>query len=119
MAREGKFNVTGKHDNQCSWGSQNKLTLTEVSERGTCIGKAPPCHQHLCNSTSDYTQTSDNQYLVLGYNRRWTCDTGLTLCVSITVFNKSKNFCVLVQLVPRVYYHPEEVVIDEYDYQPT
>lgn len=25
----------------------------------------------------------------------------------------------MVQLVPRVYYHPEEVVIDEYDYHPT
>lgn len=119
MAREGKFNVTKEHRNQCTWGSRNKLTLTEVSGKGTCIGKAPPSHQHLCNSTMVYEQASENQYLVPGYNRWWACNTGLTPCVSTTVFNQSKDFCVMVQLVPRVYYHPEEVVIDEYDYRPT
>ena len=111
--------MTKEHRNQCTRGSRNKLTLTEVSGKGTCIGKAPPSHQHLCNSTMVYEQASENQYLVPGYNRWWACNTGLTPCVSTTVFNQSKDFCVMVQLVPWVHYHPEEVVIDEYDYRPT
>nr|AAM29193.1 env protein [Porcine endogenous retrovirus B] len=117
MAKEGKFNVTKEHRNQCTWGSRNKLTLTEVSGKGTCIGKAPPSHQHLCYSTVVYEQASENQYLVPGYNRWWACNTGLTPCVSTSVFNQSKDFCVMVQIIPRVYYHPEEVVLDEYDYR--
>nr|AAL87626.1 envelope glycoprotein [Porcine endogenous retrovirus] len=117
MARGGKFNVTKEHRDQCTWGSQNKLTLTEVSGKGTCIGKVPPSHQHLCNHTEAFNQTSESQYLVPGYDRWWACNTGLTPCVSTLVFNQTKDFCVMVQIVPRVYYYPEKAVLDEYDYR--
>nr|AAC16765.1 env protein [Sus scrofa] len=117
MARRGKFNVTKEHRDQCTWGSQNKLTLTEVSGKGTCIGKVPPSHQHLCNHTEAFNQTSESQYLVPGYDRWWACNTGLTPCVSTLVFNQTKDFCIMVQIVPRVYYYPEKAILDEYDYR--
>nr|AAL87624.1 envelope glycoprotein [Porcine endogenous retrovirus] len=116
MARRGKFNVTKEHRDQCTWGSQNKLTLTEVFGKGTCIGKVPPSHQHLCNHTEAFNQTSESQYLVPGYDRWWACNTGLTPCVSTLVFNQTKDFCIMVQIVPRVYYYPEKAILDEYDY---
>uniref|UniRef100_A0A8D1P0R9 Envelope glycoprotein n=1 Tax=Sus scrofa TaxID=9823 RepID=A0A8D1P0R9_PIG len=117
MAREGKFNVTKEHRDQCTWGSQNKLTLTEVSGKGTYIGRVPPSHQHLCNHTEAFNRTSESQYLVPGYDRWWACNTGLTPCVSTLVFDQTKGFCVMVQIVPRVYYHPEKAALDKYDYK--
>uniref|UniRef100_A0A8D0S684 Envelope glycoprotein n=1 Tax=Sus scrofa TaxID=9823 RepID=A0A8D0S684_PIG len=117
MARGGKFNVTKEYRDQCTWGSQNKLTLTEVSGKGTYIGRVPPSHQHLCNHTEAFNRTSESQYLVPGYDRWWACNTGLTPCVSTLVFNQTKDFCVMVQIVPRVYYYPEKTVLDEYDYK--
>nr|XP_045016608.1 TIMELESS-interacting protein isoform X1 [Jaculus jaculus]XP_045016609.1 TIMELESS-interacting protein isoform X1 [Jaculus jaculus]XP_045016611.1 TIMELESS-interacting protein isoform X1 [Jaculus jaculus] len=119
LALTGTFNISDHSEGQCSWWSQNKLTLTEVFGRGLCIGKVPPTHQHLCNSSVTLNQTEINKYLVPGDNLWWACNTGLTPCVSTMAFDQSKHFCVMVQLVPRIYYHPEEVVIDEYDYRPT
>uniref|UniRef100_A0A8D1HT66 Envelope glycoprotein n=1 Tax=Sus scrofa TaxID=9823 RepID=A0A8D1HT66_PIG len=117
MAKREKFNVTKKHRDQCTWGSQNKLTLTEVSGKDTCIKKVPPSHQHLYNHTEAFNQTSESQYLVPGYDRWWACNTGLTPCVSTLVFNQTKDFYIMVQIVPRVYYYPKKTILDEYDYR--
>ena len=42
---DGNFNKTSNHAS-CSWGTGQKLTLTEVSGRspGLCIGTPPPSH---------------------------------------------------------------------------
>ncbi|KAK1338205.1 hypothetical protein QTO34_001319, partial [Cnephaeus nilssonii] len=93
IAFSGTFNNTTSHDS-CSWGSNSKLTLTEVSGHGTCLGTVPT-------------------------NRGWwACSTGLTPCVSSSVFNTAKDYCVLVQLVPRVIYHEAGSFEAEFNLRP-
>ena len=87
----------------CAWDQHKKLTLAEVSGSGICIGKVPTSHQHLCDKT--LTVPSSNHYLVPSGTDWWACNTGLTPCVSTAAFNRSTDYCMLVQVVPRVYYH--------------
>lgn len=115
IALNGEFNTTTSHAS-CSWGTEKKLTLTEVSGKspGLCIGTPPPSHQHLCNRTHPVSRTSTNHYLVPTPVGWWACNTGLTPCVSTNVFDSSKDFCVMVQLLPRIYYHTASSLEDEY-----
>ena len=110
----GSINAT-TDPSHCPWVPQNKLTLTEVSGTGSCTGHVLLTHQHLCNNTLDVNTTGSNQYLLPNDNNWWACSTGLTPCVSTTIFNQSKDFCVMIRLVPRIYYHPEEAVIEAYE----
>nr|WBM84729.1 MAG: envelope protein [Hervey pteropid gammaretrovirus] len=97
---------------QCRWGAaRGKLTLTEVSGRGLCIGKVPSTHQHLCNQTLALNFSQSHQYLRPSNYSWWSCNTGLTPCISTSIFNQSKDFCVQVQLIPRVYYHSDEALM--------
>ena len=114
----GQIIYTSDHT-QCRWGTQSKLTLTEVSGSGICLGRVPPTHQHLCNQTLPVNTAQDTQYLLPSNDSWWACSTGLSPCVSTSVFNQSKDFCVMVQLVPRIYYHPEETLLQAYDNSPS
>jgi hypothetical protein len=118
MAVIGTYNNTTSHDH-CSWGCSHTFTLTEVSGTGTCIGKVPLSHRHLCNVTYKSPQTELTYYLSPGPNKWWACSTGLTHCVSTSVFNDTRDYCILVQLVPRVIYHPSETFAYEFDRWPT
>uniref|UniRef100_A0A8D2DZK1 Envelope protein n=1 Tax=Sciurus vulgaris TaxID=55149 RepID=A0A8D2DZK1_SCIVU len=113
----GTFNNTTSHDS-CSWGSNRKLTLTEVSGQGTYLGTVPANRRHLCNQTIESPQTTTNYYLVPPVGGWWACSTGLTPCVSSSVFNTTKDYCVLVQLVPRVIYHEAGSFKAEFDLWP-
>ena len=55
-----------------------------------------------------------NKYLLV-FIDTFFCSTGLAPCVSTTIFNQSRDFCVMIRLVPRIYYHPEEAVIEAYE----
>uniref|UniRef100_A0A8D2AKJ4 Envelope protein n=1 Tax=Sciurus vulgaris TaxID=55149 RepID=A0A8D2AKJ4_SCIVU len=112
----GTFNNTTSHDS-CSWGSNRKLTLTEVSGQGTCLGTVPANRRHLCNRTIESPQTTTNYYLVPPVGGWWACSTGLTPCVSSSVFNTTKDYCVLLQPVPRVIYHEAGSFEAEFDLQ--
>jgi neutral trehalase len=37
----------------------------------------------------------------------------------MAVFDQSKDFCVLTQLVPKIYYHPDSEVLYDYDFKNT
>ncbi|XP_027241441.2 MLV-related proviral Env polyprotein-like [Cricetulus griseus] len=47
----------------------------------------------------------------------WACGTGLTPCLHTSLFNSTRDFCILVQLVPRVIYHDDSSFIDEFDHR--
>lgn len=117
IAYNGDFKITRDHAS-CSWGSGKKLTLTDVSVSGggpgLCLGKPPPSHRHLCNRTGSITRTDDNYYVVPFPVGWWACNTGLTPCLSTHIFNPSRDFCVMIQLLPRVYYHPAFHLENEY-----
>lgn len=74
----------------------------------------PPSHRHLCGRTLSIARTDDSYYLVPSPVGRWACNTGLTPCLSTNVFDPSRDFCVMIQLLPRVYYHPAFRLEDEY-----
>ena len=102
---------------QCPWGGNRKLTLAAVSGSGLCLGRVPHDRRHLCNQTQDVQSSEGDQYLVPPIDTVWACNTGLTPCVSTSVFNGSKDFCILVQLVPRLLYHDDSSFVDEFDHR--
>lgn len=110
----GGFNSTTTHE-ACMWGQHHKITLTQVSGFGTCIGTRPQNHQHLCNETLKSHKTSDTRYLFPGLHKWWACNTGLIPCVSTAIFDNSKDYCVLVQLVLRVLYLLASTLKNIYD----
>lgn len=95
-------------NSQCPWGENRKLTLAAVSGNGLCLEQVPHDKQYLCNQTH-HLQSSNNrgQYLVPPLDTVWACNTGLTPCVFTSVFNTSKDYCRLVQRVPRLLYHDD------------
>lgn len=92
----------------CSVASQHKLTLSEVTGQGLCVGAVPKPHQALCNTTQ--TSSRGSYYLVAPTGTMWACSTGLTPCISTTILNLTTDYCVLVELWPRVTYHSPSYV---------
>nr|KAF6379085.1 hypothetical protein mMyoMyo1_009929 [Myotis myotis]KAF6379125.1 hypothetical protein mMyoMyo1_009956 [Myotis myotis] len=118
IAFQGNYTNTTSHDH-CSWGQQGKLTLTEVSGQGTCIGQVPKDRQHLCKENLAYP-SSASYYLVPPTGGWWACSTGLTPCLAAQAFNRSQDYCILVQLVPRIMYYQANAFEKEFDsYSPS
>lgn len=97
----------------CSVTSQHKLTLSEVSGQGLCIGTVPATHQALCNITQQASIGS--YYLAAPAGTIWACSTGLTPCLSTTVLNLTTDYCVLVELWPKVTYHTSDFMYDQFE----
>jgi hypothetical protein len=106
IAQIRSYNQTSDHS-ACSWGDGHKLTLSTVSGEGLCLGKFPQEHRSFCNQTISTLSSDKDLYLAPPSDTVWACNTGLTPCISTSVFNASRDFCVLVQLVPRVIYHED------------
>lgn len=81
--------------------------------------KPPLSHRSLCNTTIQIQKTGVNSYLTLATGTWWACNQGLTPCISTEVLNSASDFCVMVQVVPRVYYHPAGTLEDWYERHPT
>nr|UTQ11735.1 envelope [Feline leukemia virus] len=106
--------ILGNYSNQtnpppsCLSIPQHKLTISEVSGQGLCIGTVPKTHQALCNETQQ--GHTGAHYLAAPNGTYWACNTGLTPCISMAVLNWTSDFCVLIELWPRVTYHQPEYV---------
>jgi len=97
----------------CLYTNKPRLTLTEVSGEGTCVGKVPQSHRHLCRYVIpvDTTPSDIASYLIPPSGFWWACASGLTPCLADLVVNRLSDYCVMVQLVPRIYYlHSEELL---------
>ncbi|KAM7321755.1 hypothetical protein ACRRTK_019847 [Alexandromys fortis] len=108
------FNNTTSQEG-CAWGVSHRLTLTEVTGAGTCLGNPPAAYKHLCNETLKSPKTAKTGYLIPDSDKWWACSTGLTPCVATSVFDGTKDYCVLVRLVPRVFYYPANTFEDEFN----
>uniref|UniRef100_A0A8C6VDS9 Envelope glycoprotein n=1 Tax=Naja naja TaxID=35670 RepID=A0A8C6VDS9_NAJNA len=80
---------TSSSDKACRWkhGSQ---TLQSISGKGTCIGKVPTQYKQYCNTTHS-----------------------LTACTHGHVIH-TDGFYILVQVMPRIYFHTEEDIYNTY-----
>ena len=109
IAVPGSYSPTQNHA-ACRWQQKGnaRLTLQQVTGRGLCIGNVPQTYQHLCKSINS---TVTNRYLVPPQDNWWACSTGLAPCVHGRVLNNSKDFCVLVLLVPRLFYHSSNKIL--------
>ena len=112
----------GNHSNitdptQCPWGEHRKLTLPEVSGQGLCIGKVPKGWKKNCNQTLEALPRGD-YYLKPPTEGWWVCNTGISPCLSGLVFNNSGEFCIMVQIIPRVLYYQAAVFEEEFDSHP-
>ena len=102
---------------QCPWGDRKVgLTMKEVWGSGTCLGMVPTDKQTLCTQTGDDTNFANKTYVIPDTGGWWVCSqTGLTPCLHLAVFNQCREFCVMVAVVPKITYHPEEVLYNFWD----
>ncbi|XP_012892230.1 PREDICTED: MLV-related proviral Env polyprotein-like [Dipodomys ordii] len=112
IAFDDSFTNVSTPDTRCQT-QPHRLTLSEVSGAGLCLGKVPATHQHLCNKT--ISTLGPRGFLLPPTGSYWACSTGLTLCVAIEVFNHSSEFCVLIQLWPRVTYYEEQTFLQLFE----
>lgn len=111
-------NLTGNQHSSCPWGEHRKLTLPEVSGVGLCIGRVQNQWKHLCNSTLR-TLPEGDYYLKPPTEGWWVCNTGISPCIHGRAFNKNSEFCIMVQLVPRIYYYQANAFEEEFDTHPS
>ena len=72
--------------------------------------------QTLCTQTGDDTNFANKTYVIPDTGGWWVCSqTGLTPCLHLAVFNQSREFCVMVAVVPKITYYPEEVLYNFWD----
>ena len=100
-----KTYITHSTGASCDWERGHKLTLSDISGQGTCIGNPPPHIQSLCASIINIQ--GKDKFLQPPMGLKWACNTGITPCVSTTVFNNSADYCVMVSIYPRVFYHTD------------
>lgn len=111
--------VTSNYFNQtsaplsCTASPQHKLTLSEVLGKGLCIGTVPQSCQVLCNLTRKVTTGCYD--LAAPTGTYWACNTDLTPCVSTIVLNQTPDYCVLVELWPKLTYREPEYIYNHFE----
>ncbi|KAL6035639.1 hypothetical protein STEG23_036475 [Scotinomys teguina] len=78
-----------------------------------CLGKVPDTHKHLCNKIS--IPYKGNYYLEASNGTFWACNTGLTPCVSVNIFNVTHEYCVLIQLWPRMFIYEDAKYLEMFE----
>lgn len=63
IAIAGLYNFSDQPHERCAWESRTRLTLTEVTGTGLCLGRVPQSYQRLCNSFI-HLQENDSGYLI-------------------------------------------------------
>ena len=106
-------NFTYTNDSKELIGTPLEITLTEVSGVGSCIiGKSmiPPRQLlEICNHTVTIDEHSD--YLLAPNYTHLACSTGLTTFLVTSQFISKRDYCVLIQLVPKFSIHqPEDLL---------
>ncbi|NXX98132.1 ENV1 protein, partial [Centropus bengalensis] len=65
-------------------------------------------NKQLCANETQYKTSA--KWLIPTENARWVCSTiGVTPCLSLGKFNESPEYCVQVSIVPKFFYHSEEL----------
>ena len=104
-----------ENPNEYRWQQgEARLTLQATESQGTYIGTVLGAYCHLCNQT--YKINPDNgNYVLPPTNACWTCTVGLIPCPHGAILQQDKEFCILVQLLPRITYHTNNQILDVLD----
>uniref|UniRef100_A0A8D0G0W6 Envelope glycoprotein n=1 Tax=Strix occidentalis caurina TaxID=311401 RepID=A0A8D0G0W6_STROC len=125
IGRPGRIRWSnGSNPRECPWNDQRNhmqgITIQFVTGQGKCIGTVPKKYQPLCNRTVTNTniekhKEQNDKWAIPIPGAKWVCsDIGLTPCLSLNVFNQSQ-FCVQVNIVPRLIYHTSEEVLRHFE----
>lgn len=99
------LSLSGTTQEGCRWQRQMEsgTTLQVVRGRGTCISPTVSAGS-MCNHT---VLSNASLFYPAPGNTWWACNaSGVTPCVSGTVLQSNKEWCLLVRLYPRIIYHP-------------
>uniref|UniRef100_A0A8D0EYG2 Integrase catalytic domain-containing protein n=1 Tax=Strix occidentalis caurina TaxID=311401 RepID=A0A8D0EYG2_STROC len=95
---------------QCKWDTPRKgITLSQIRGQGICFGNTTLANQNNAICTETVMVNKTYKWAIPSASGIWVCHkSGVTPCVSLELFDGSKDFCVQILIVPRVLYHPEE-----------
>ena len=87
--------------------------MREVWGKGLCMGKVLSERSPLCAHVVEPTDLPIARWLIPWMGGWWVCShTGLTPCLHSSIFDPKKKFCVMVAVIPKILYRPEEAVYD-------
>lgn len=87
--------------------------MREVWGKGLCMGKVLSERSPLCAHVVEPTDLPIARWLIPQMGGWWVCShTGLTPCVHSSIFDPKEEFCVMVAVVPKILYRPEETIYD-------
>ncbi|NXF70449.1 ENV1 protein, partial [Ciccaba nigrolineata] len=67
--------------------------------------------KNLCENKIQRLNKVGNKWAIPREGGWWLCSkTGLTPCLSLTMFNENKEFCIQITVMPRILYHSKETV---------
>ncbi|XP_039703508.1 endogenous retrovirus group S71 member 1 Env polyprotein-like [Pteropus medius] len=105
-------NLSAPNITVCPWRKHPKLTLVDLQGQGTCIHTSSyhinnSTYRENCNTTIRVNSTSNN-YLAAPKGTWFACNTGLTPCINLNYWRENAGFCVLVHVIPQVYFYSGE-----------
>ncbi|XP_045661053.1 endogenous retrovirus group FC1 Env polyprotein [Ursus americanus] len=85
---------------------RNTPNFLNVTPFEILYGTTPPLASIHENVTSKY---------LVPLGGWWACNTGLTPCLHTSIFNQSADFCIMIQLLPKVTYYETAPFEDRFD----
>ncbi|XP_044903058.1 endogenous retrovirus group S71 member 1 Env polyprotein-like [Felis catus] len=107
----------GQIEGHCTWGQNPSLTLGDLEGMGTCFYAGNyqikrSRYLAYCNSTiylPNNTHVGGTLYFLVPPSGTWfACSLGLTPCLNLHLIIKRSDFCILVHLLPQVFYFSGE-----------
>lgn len=111
-------NFTYTNELNVIYGGFLEFTLTEVFRMGTCILGEHMLPPHQLLEICKHTLVNNHEYLLAPNHTYLACSSGLTTYVITSQFLQQHDYCVLVQLLPRLSNHEPQDILDFWDNNP-
>uniref|UniRef100_U3KMW6 Uncharacterized protein n=1 Tax=Oryctolagus cuniculus TaxID=9986 RepID=U3KMW6_RABIT len=85
------------------------LTVPSVTGKGLCVGQVNDSNP-LCSRSEPIREG----YYLPPNNSWWACsESGLTPCFSGQLASQAREYCIMVQVLPRILYHPGDQLLND------